>query len=74
MPLLSAEVGPGEHLLTRHVFTSTDHDSTAWVDGPDPPPEAFDLLERERDRVFEPVVPDTEAEAFRRRRTGGDDR
>ena len=74
MPLLSAEVGPGEHLLTRHVFASTDHGSTAWEDAPDPPPGAFDLLERERDRVVEPVVPDAEAEAFRRRRTGGDDR
>ena len=74
MPLLSAEVGPGEHLLTRHVFASTDHGSTAWEDAPDPPPGAFDLLERERDRVVEAVVPDAEAEAFRRRRTGGDDR
>ena len=74
MPLLSVKIGLGEHLLTRDVFASADPGSTAWEDAPDPPPEAFALLERERDRVVEAVAHDTEAETFRRRRAGGDDR
>jgi hypothetical protein len=72
MPLLSVEIGPGEHLLTRNVFASAAPGSTAWEDAPDPPPEAFALLERERDRVVEAVVPDAGAEVFRRRRADGD--
>ena len=74
IPFLSVEIGPGERLLTHNVLASGAPASTAWEDAPDPPPEVFALLGRERDRVVEAVVPDTEAEAFRRRHAGGDDR
>ena len=60
-------------LLTRNVFASAASGSTAWEDAPDPPPAAFALMERERDRVVEAVVPDADAEVFRRRRADGDD-
>ena len=38
MPLLSVEIGPGEHFLTRNVFASADLVSTTWGYGSDPPP------------------------------------